>query len=177
MSESTREHRRQAPKAITCGVIVVSSSRYNEHSPARSPEEANDKSGRVIIDVLEDAGHGWTYQLVPDDLDQIWAAVDEAVKSTDGAVVSGGTGFAPQDVTVEAVEPLFDKPMPGFGELFRRLSYEEIGPGVVLTRATAGIINGAPVFLIPGSSAAARLAMQRIIAPELGHIIKHLREK
>lgn len=177
MSESTREHRRGAPADLSCGVVIVSSSRYREYGQVNSPSEAEDRSGEIVIGMLQGKGFQWVYRLVPDDMEIIYGTVEDILDEVDAVVVSGGTGLAPRDVTIEALEPLFEKTIPGFGELFRHLSYEEIGAAVVLTRASAGIIRGKPVFLLPGSTAAVRLAMERIIVPELGHVIKHLREK
>ncbi len=97
--------------------------------------------------------------------------------SRDAIVVDGGTGFSPKDVTPEAVEPLSDEELPGFGELFRLLSYEEIGAAAMLSRAIAGIAHGKPVFVLPGSPKAVELAMTKLILPEVAHLLGQLRRQ
>ena len=144
-------------------VLTVSSSRSIEEDP----------SGAAIADLVEEAGHTVAVrELVPDDYDGVQDAVDRFVdrEDTDCVVTTGGTGVTPDDVTVEAVEPLFEKELPGFGELFRSLSVEEIGTRVVGTRAVAGIADGVPVFCLPGSESAVRLAVDDIIVAEAPHL-------
>jgi molybdenum cofactor biosynthesis protein B len=94
----------------------------------------------------------------------------------DAAIFCGGTGIAPSDVTIETVTPLLQKVLPGFGEIFRRLSFDEIGSGAVLSRAIAGVVNGKAVFCVPGSPNAVKLCMEKLILPESPHIVKHARE-
>jgi molybdenum cofactor biosynthesis protein B len=101
----------------------------------------------------------------------------EMLNEADAAIVCGGTGLTASDVTIEAVTPMLEKIIPGFGELFRRMSYDEIGTASVLSRAVAGVVNGKAIFCIPGSPNAAKLAVSKIIAPELGHIISHARTR
>ena len=144
-------------------ILTVSSSRRLEDDPA----------GDAIAAAIEGAGNEISVrELVGDDHDGIQGTVGRLVgrEDTDGVVTTGGTGVTPDDVTVEAVEPLFDKRLPGFGELFRTLSYEEIGTKVVGTRATAGITDGVPVFCLPGSENAVRLGSEEIIVEELPHL-------
>ena len=116
-------------------------------------------------------------RLVADEAEALRAAVEAALaqSAVDVVVVTGGTGLAPRDVTLEAVSPLFDKTIDGFGELFRRLSYDEIGPAAMLSRAAAGITRGRALFLLPGSPAAVRLAMEKLILPELAHLLAQAR--
>ena len=106
-------------------------------------------------------------------------AVEEALQNKDvmAVIVCGGTGIAPKDVTIETVTPMLRKNLPGFGELFRKLSYDNIGSAAILSRAVAGIANGKAVFCIPGSIDAVRLCLDKLILPETGHIVKHAREK
>jgi molybdenum cofactor biosynthesis protein B len=143
-------------------VVTVSSSRTIEDDPA----------GDAIESILESEDHSVsTRDTVTDDHDAIQLWVDEyaADSQIDAIVTTGGTGITPDDVTVEAVSALFSKDLPGFGELFRQLSYEEIGTRVVGTRATAGVVNAVPVFCLPGSENAARLGSE-IIASEVSHL-------
>jgi molybdenum cofactor biosynthesis protein B len=138
-----------------------------------SRSERNDASGEAIRTMLEAAGHPVrVYAIVPDEPTAIRAAVLDAVARADtvALVVSGGTGIAPRDVTIESVAELWEKTLPGFGELFRALSHAEVGPSAFLSRATAGVVGGKFVAILPGSPAACRLAMARLILPELGHI-------
>lgn len=154
-------------------IVVASTSRFNRFGPVSSPEGAEDLSGRVIRELIEAAGHIAQYRLLPDGIEPIREAVEKSV--ADAVIICGGTGLTHLDLTLEAVEPLFEKTLPGFGEIFRWRSLEEVGTRAMLTRATAGIHNGKPVFCLPGSPGAARLGMELIIA-ELAHIIKHIRE-
>ena len=154
------EHVSAAERSV--GVITVSSSR----------DEADDPSGSHITDALELDGHAISaHDLVDDDIDDIARAVTAAVRTSDAVILTGGTGITPDDVTIEAIRPMFDKELPGFGEHLRRLSAEEIGSSAVMTRATAGIIDETPVFALPGSTNAVELAMSSIVLPELDHAI------
>ena len=148
---------------LGAGVVTVSSSRSLDADP----------SGDAIVAAFQEAGHDVpTRELVPDDYDRVQDVVDAVAgrRDVDVVVTTGGTGVTPDDVTVEAVAPLFSKDLPGFGELFRRRSEDQIGTRVVATRATAGIVDGVPVFCLPGSEAAVRLGVSAIILPEAGHL-------
>ena len=134
---------------------------------------ADDPSGDAIVAAVEDAGHEVPIrEIVTDDYDGVQGTVDTMVdrEDVDAVVTTGGTGVTPDDVTVDAVSPLLDKRLPGFGELFRRLSYDEIGTRVVGTRAVAGASEGVLVFCLPGSENAARLGIEEVILPEVGHL-------
>ncbi len=149
--------------ALGFAVLTVSSSRDIE----------TDSAGDAIVELLENAGHSVAVrELINDDYDGVQDAIDRFVDrdDTDCVVTTGGTGVTPDDVTVEAAQPLFDKRLPGFGELFRSLSREEIGTKVVGTRATAGIADGAPVFCLPGSENAVRLGVEAIVVEEAPHL-------
>lgn len=164
-SPSAQEHRAAGAIAIPCGVITVSDTRI----------AADDRSGDLIAELLAAAGHAVAgRRIVPDEPTAVAAAVREFVDAGEVAAIllTGGTGVAPRDQTPEAVAGLFTKELPGFGELFRMLSYQEIGPAAMLSRACGGMIGGVAVFLMPGSTAAVRLAMERLILPELGHLTK-----
>ncbi|MFC7137523.1 molybdenum cofactor biosynthesis protein B [Halobaculum litoreum] len=144
-------------------VVTVSSSRTHDDDPA----------GDAIEAAVADAGDETVVrEIVADDFDGVQATVNRLIgrDGVDCVVTTGGTGVTPDDVTVEAATPLFDKELPGFGELFRALSREEIGTMVVGTRATAGVSDGVPVFCLPGSENAARLGSEAIIVEEAGHL-------
>jgi molybdenum cofactor biosynthesis protein B len=157
------EHRRSAPASLPVVVITVSDTRTLD----------DDAGGALCVALLEAAGHRVVGRaLVPDDLDAIQKAVDDAIMRDDvrAVLLTGGTGIAPRDVTPEALEPLFDRVIPGFGELFRALSYQEIGAAAMLSRALAGTARGRLVVGLPGSRAAIRLALEKLVLPELGHL-------
>jgi len=158
------DHHGQDVDVVSFAVLTVSSSRTR----------AEDASGNAAEELLVDAGHEVPVrELVPDDFDRVQATVDRLLTrdGVDAIVTTGGTGVTPDDVTVEAVDPLFDKRLPGFGELFRRLSYDEIGARVVGTRAEAGVSTGVPVFCLPGSENAVRLGVGDVILPDVGHLV------
>ncbi|WP_126428054.1 MogA/MoaB family molybdenum cofactor biosynthesis protein [Brevibacillus marinus] len=167
---SVVEHKAEAPASIGCMIITVSDTRTEE----------TDKSGQLIKQYLQEAGHQTVlYRIVKDERAQIVEAINTGAASeqVDVILLNGGTGIAARDVTYEAVRELLEKELPGFGELFRYLSYaEEIGPAAMLSRAVAGTYRGKAVFSLPGSSGAVRLAMSRLILPELGHVVRELRK-
>jgi molybdenum cofactor biosynthesis protein B len=156
-------HHHDDVETLGVAVVTVSSSRSLDDDPA----------GDAIQSALEAEGHEVvTRDLVGDSLDGVQGTVDHLVgrEDVDVVVTTGGTGVTPDDVTVEAVRPLLEKRLPGFGELFRRLSYDEIGTKVVGTRAVAGVADGVPVFCLPGSENAATLGVEEIIVHEAGHL-------
>ncbi|MEZ4523414.1 MAG: molybdenum cofactor biosynthesis protein B [Thermomicrobiales bacterium] len=164
MSQSVEEHREAAPDSIVCAVVTVSDSR----------DESSDRSGRIMIDSLEKAGHRIAlYRIVrdePSEIEDILAAC-RAQQEIQAVLFNGGTGIASRDTTFDVVSRAIDKELPGFGELFRMLSWDEIGPAAMLSRATAGVFSGRLLFSTPGSSNAVRLAMDKLIIPELGHLV------
>jgi molybdenum cofactor biosynthesis protein B len=134
---------------------------------------ADDTGGALVCELLEGAGHRVaSREIVKDDVGEIRAALARALASAQcsAAILTGGTGVAPRDVTPEALEPLLERPLPGFGELFRQLSFAEIGAAAMVSRALGGLARGKPVFALPGSRAAVRLGLERLILPELGHL-------
>jgi molybdenum cofactor biosynthesis protein B len=162
-----REHRSQGPTAVGCFVLTVSDTRTEE----------TDSSGRAIRVLLEQSGHSVTgHAIVKDDPTAVTATVRHglAVPGTRAVITTGGTGISSRDGTFEAIDGLFDKRLDGFGELFRMLSFEDIGPAAMLSRATAGTVGRSVVFLLPGSEAAVRLALERLILPELSHVVQQL---
>lgn len=149
---------------LQTAVITVSTSRTAE----------DDTSGAVIKELSETADIPVSfYRIVPDDVDAIRGALYEALREAPCVIINGGTGITHDDCTIEAVAPLFEKTLDGFGELFRMLSYEDVGTRVLLSRAAAGIVDRRAVFCIPGSTPAVRLAMVKLILPEMRHIVTH----
>jgi molybdenum cofactor biosynthesis protein B len=154
-------------------VVVASTSRFQKFGPVATPELAEDLSGKVILEKIKAKGYRGSYKLLPDGIDIIREAVEKS--EADAVVICGGTGLTHLDLTLEAVEPLFEKTLPGFGEIFRWRSLGEVGTRSMLTRAAAGIYHCKPVFCLPGSPNAARLGMELILA-EISHILKHIGE-
>jgi molybdopterin adenylyltransferase len=166
---SAEEHRRAAPSRLGFAAITVSDTR----------KAANDVGGATIRELASAAGHRvLSADLVPDEAPAIRRAVEQmlARPGVDVVVLTGGTGFSPRDRTVEALTPLFERPIEGFGELFRMLSYEQVGAAAMLSRATAGLIDGRAVFVLPGSPAAVALAMEKLILPEAAHLLGQARK-
>lgn len=162
----THEHKKHAPKKAGISVLSVSSTRSLE----------NDESGHWIKKSAIDAGHDVLFhQVVKDDRNDIRDTVTRWVNDSKIQVIilTGGTGIAHKDVTIETVRPLFEKELTGFSILFAQLSYREIGAAAMLSRATGGMIGNTSVFCIPGSLNACKLAFKELILPELGHLIKH----
>lgn len=168
---STEEHRREAPKTVNCFVVTVSDTRTIE----------TDKSGAIIKDLLQKANYTVAdYKIVKDEMTSIKETIQSAARRDDveAIIINGGTGIAKRDVTYEVVASLLQKEMPGFGEIFRYLSYvEDIGPAAILSRAIAGVYENKAIFSIPGSSGAVRLAMNKLIIPELGHVMREIYKK
>lgn len=155
-------HHKHDVGSVECAVITVSDTR----------SEADDRSGQRIRALLREHGHtAESYRIVKDEPRDIVAALAALPETVRAAILSGGTGLARRDTTYEAVSGLLDKEITGFGELFRTLSYEQIGAAAMLSRATAGIAGRRAVFVVPGSTAAVELAMTKLILPELGHIV------
>ena len=169
MSEATQQHRAAASDRgpIACAILTV--------SDTRPPE--TDKSGAAIRNCVEELGHtvGF-YQIVKDEPEQIDALLDRIVEEgvVRAILINGGTGIASRDTTFDVVSRKLEKTLPGFGELFRMLSFSEIGAAAMLSRATAGVYRGRLVFSMPGSTNAVKLAMDRLIGPELEHMVWEL---
>ena len=164
---SVAEHKALSPDRVACFVLTVSDSRTL----------GSDTSGQAIARLLEAEGHTVTdRQVVRDEPDEVARKIREQIAKGDARVIitTGGTGISRRDSTYEAVTALFDKRLDGFGEIFRMLSYEEIGAAAMLSRATAGVSGGCAIFMLPGSPAAVRLAVERLILPELGHVVREL---
>lgn len=161
------EHRRKSPLKVKIGVITLSDSRHIE------PKD-KDVSGSIIIDSIKN--HELvSYTIIPDDADELLKIVEELVPKADIILTTGGTGIGKRDITIETLKPLFNKEIDGFGEIFRYETYKELGTGALLTRANAGIYKQTVIVSMPGSPNAVKLGM-KIITPELGHLVKHLRD-
>jgi len=165
MSSPTDQHRAEAPKSITCAVVTVSDTRTVE----------TDTGGQLVVDLLLAAGHVVAArEIVPDDplrmtpLLESWRDGDEV----SAVLMTGGTGITSRDQTYETVTQLITRPLPGYGELFRMLSYEQVGPAAMLSRATAGLMRQTVLLTMPGSPKAVELAMEKIILPELSHLAR-----
>ena len=165
MSDSTEQHRQAAQNQhAACAVLTISDTRTKQ----------NDSSGRIIIEALEAGGHRVVdYRIVPDEPEQIRSALRAWVAdgTLEAVITTGGTGISSRDTTVEVARALLDKELEGFGELFRMLSWEQVGSAAMLSRAIGGLAGQTLLFVLPGSSNAVRLAMERLIGPELSHLI------
>ena len=163
------EHKKQAPRSVTLGIISVSTTRAL----------IDDTSGQWIREQAEEKGHKVVFhQVIPDDVAKITALLKEKIRESKPQVIlmSGGTGITKKDVTIEAVSPLFNKELSAFGPLFAKLSMEEINSAAIMSRATAGVIGNTVVFCMPGSLNACKLACSKLIFPELGHLVKHIQD-
>ena len=159
------EHKYASPACITTGVLIVSDSRT----------ASTDESGRLICGLLQDNGHRVAaFNLVKNHGPSIFDNINKYVAALEiqAVICSGGTGLSQRDITVETVTPVLQKTMDGFGELFRHLSYSQIGTGCIMSRAVAGVRDGKVIICLPGSVKAVKLAMEAIILPELGHMVK-----
>jgi molybdenum cofactor biosynthesis protein B len=169
MSESVREHRSHAPTSLDLAVLTVSDTRTLE----------TDTSGARVIELAEAAGHQVIERaIVPDEPDRMRVVLHGFLQlpGIQAILMTGGTGVSPRDQTYETVTSLLTKPLPGYGELFRMLSYAEIGPACMLSRAVGGLIGPVAIFVMPGSRAAVELAMMKVILPELPHVVREARK-
>ena len=176
----TQQHKKNIQGPYNFFLITISTSRAEKYRDGKfaKPEDTDDISGQVMHDIITKNGHHIVkYSLISDELNEIQDTIISATNTNaDIIITSGGTGLASRDVTIESVTPMLDKQMPGFGELFRHKSIRQIGTSVILTRAIAGVIKNKAIFCLPGSPNAARLALEEIIMPEAGHIVKHTKE-
>ncbi|MBI4591308.1 MAG: MogA/MoaB family molybdenum cofactor biosynthesis protein [Candidatus Rokubacteria bacterium] len=162
-----REHKAQGPQSVRCLVLTVSDSKTAK----------TDTSGQLIQELLSKAGHEVIRSaIVKDEPAQVQAVIREGSRDprVQVLILTGGTGITSRDLTFETVEGMLDKRLPGFGELFRVLSYEEIGAAAMLSRAQAGVRAGRLIFSLPGSPNACRLALEKLILPELGHLVREV---
>jgi molybdopterin adenylyltransferase len=166
---SDREHKAEAPRSIACAIVTVSDTRT----------DATDASGRAIADLLVAAGHTVVGRsIVKDEPALVRGTVERQLANADVDIIitTGGTGITSRDTTYEAVSNMLQKRLDGFGELFRMLSYEQIGSAAMMSRACAGLVAGRIVVCLPGSEKAVRLAMERLLIPELGHLVQQARK-
>jgi molybdenum cofactor biosynthesis protein B len=176
MSESSKTHKAHAPRKLNFAVFICSTSRYES---LQKGESTADVSGDTIEFLLKNAGHTVLFKRVLSD-DKVM--IEHAVKNVldnagvDAAIFCGGTGVTHSDVTIETVSPFFEKSLPGFGEIFRRLSFDKVGSVAVMSRAVAGVAKGKALFCIPGSPDAVQVSVELLISPEAPHIVKHARE-
>ena len=177
MSESSKKHKEKALKNLNFGIYICSTSRFKQIE--QGEKGVNDAGGDTIVELLKNAGQNVLFKkIIADDETMIQ---DEAMyvlglSALDVAIFSGGTGITPSDITIETVSPFFEKTLPGFGEFFRRISYDKVGSAAVLSRAVAGVAKGKAIFCIPGSPDAVKTAVEMLILPEAPHIVKHARE-
>ncbi len=169
MSQAVTEHRSQSPLSLNLAVLTVSDSRTLE----------TDTSGALIVALSEQAGHRVVARsIVADEPGQMRPLILQyaTTPDLDAILVTGGTGISPRDQTFETVSSLLSRPLPGYGELFRMLSYAEIGPACMLSRAVGGLVGPVAILVMPGSRAAVQLAMTKIILPELPHLVREARK-
>ncbi len=169
MSESVEKHREASPEQVRVAVLTI--------SDTRTPE--TDTGGNAIVELMREAGHEISRrEIVEDDAPRIEMVLQEflADASVDAVITTGGTGISARDTTYEVVSRLIDKKLDGFGELFRMLSYEEIGAAAILSRAVAGASGSKFVACLPGSTNAVRLAMEKLLVPEIPHVVFELRK-
>lgn len=159
------DHKHLSPQKINCAVLIISDSRT----------EKTDESGKLLVDGLKAAGHEVTsFGMLKNNREAIREKMAELLHSPEvqAIIASGGTGASKMDITIETVLPMLEKKLDGFGELFRYLTYQEIGTGSILSRATAGVALGKIVICLPGSLKAVKLALEKIILPEIGHLVR-----
>ncbi len=177
MTEVPELHKASAPKSLGVFVVTCSTSKFQQ---MKAGQKLDDASGDIIERLAVSAGHKIEgRKLISDSKPMICKVAKSAIaaKNVDVLIITGGTGLSPRDVTVDSIAPLVDKEIPGFGELFRKLSFDMIGSPAILSRAFAGIKEGKAVFCLPGSPDAVQTGMERLILPELGHIARVARER
>ncbi|MEN6378075.1 MAG: MogA/MoaB family molybdenum cofactor biosynthesis protein [Methanofastidiosum sp.] len=164
---SSEKHKHTAPKSLNYGIVTISDS--------CSKGAAEDRSGKYLLEKLSENNKVTKHLVVPDEKDQIKKAVNDMLKDVDCVITTGGTGITKRDVTIQAIKPLLDKEISGFGEIFRYLSYKEIGFPGIISGAICGTIGEKVLFCLPGSLNAVKLGTD-IILSEAAHLIKHLRD-
>jgi len=160
-----QEHKHKSHGSVACAVIIISGTRT----------EQSDESGKLIMHALESNGHKVSsFSILKNDADSILTKLDQLLgdDSIQVIITSGGTGASHLDISIETITPILDKKLDGFGELFRFLTYQEIGTGSIMSRAMAGVSRGKIIICLPGSVEAAKLVMEKIILPEIGHLVR-----
>jgi molybdenum cofactor biosynthesis protein B len=167
------EHRKSSPHSVKVGIITLSDSKYQDF---RGGKTDTDLSGNLLKDSLGEVHQVVDYKIIPDDPQKLTSTLDAMKRDgADVIITTGGTGIGERDITIETIKPLFSKELDGFGEIFRYESYKELGTGAILSRATAGVYSSTLIFALPGSPNAVNLGL-KIIKPELGHLVRHLKE-
>jgi molybdenum cofactor biosynthesis protein B len=172
MAKVPELHKASAPKSVGIYLITCSTSKFKQLYAGQQPDDA---SGDIIQRLAVGAGHRIEgRKLISDSRPMIIRTTKQALKASkvDAVIITGGTGLSPRDVTPESIAPIVDRVIPGFGELFRKISFESIGSPAILSRAFAGTSKGKTIFCLPGSPDAVQTAMEKLILPELGHIIR-----
>jgi len=169
------KHKEHARKSAAVFILTCSTSKAEEK---RKGLPVEDPSGDIIERLMREAGHRITGRaLIPDKIELLRTTVRKALKSdAEAIIITGGTGIAPSDVTIEGITPILEKELPGFGELFRKISYDTIGSAAMMTRATAGVVRGKAIFCLPGSPDGVTTAVSKLIIPELGHVLSIARQ-
>lgn len=170
-----QEHQKASPRDVKVSIITVSTSKYQE---VKKEKEVDDKSGALIRKMVEKTGYKIVSQkLIDDNIEMIRLNLLKSIydEGAEAVIITGGTGISPRDVTIESIRPLFDKELEGFGDVFRNISFHQIGSPAQLSRATAGVIDGRIVYCIPGSPNAVESALE-IILPELPHAVSMARK-
>lgn len=163
-----KEHKNQAPKSVNCYVITVSDTRNEE----------NDESGKIIKELLLKSSHNIVgYKICKDDCNLLHQLIMDILSNekAEAVIINGGTGIGKRDITVEVIKSLLNKELNGFGEIFRYLTYQEIGSSAIMSRAIAGVAKDKIVISLPGSKGAVTLGMNKLILPELGHMIREIK--
>lgn len=175
MIDVPSKHKEHAQKSATVFILTCSTSKAEEQ---RKGLPVEDPSGDIIERLMREAGHriaGRT--LIPDRIELLRTSVRKALKSdAEAIIITGGTGIAPSDVTIEGITAILEKELPGFGELFRKISYDTIGSAAMMTRAMAGVVRGKAIFCLPGSPDGVTTAVSKLIVPELGHVLAIARQ-
>lgn len=178
-SKSMKEHKKHSPLKVKVGIITLSDSKSNPKKLDNTENEEippeDDLSGQIIMEALEEEHEIVSYKIIPDNAELLLRSLD--IMRDNGAEIiisTGGTGIGKRDITIETITPLFTKELKGFGEVFRYESYKELGTGAILSRATAGVWGETLLVALPGSPNAVKLGV-KIIKPELGHLVKHMK--
>jgi molybdenum cofactor biosynthesis protein B len=175
LSKTSINHKKSAPCQLNFAVFICSTSRYNKKTRRK-----RDISGNFIQESLKNAGHMVVLkEIIADNKSLIINALEKMMNlpTIDAVIFSGGTGINSSDITIETIAPFLEKTLPGFGEIFRKLSFDEIGSAAVLSRAIAGVLGKKIIYCIPGSPNAAKIAVEKLILNETAHIVKHIRDR
>lgn len=167
------EHKRKAPESVNFAVITLSDSKYRDYLENKT----TDISGNLIIDRLKNENKMVFYTVIPDDAKLLKDTINDIIEESSAQIIltTGGTGIGSRDITIETLQPLFEKEITGFGELFRYQSYKEIGAGAILSRATAGVYKGIIIISMPGSPNAVETGLN-LISSEIFHLVKHVKD-